>query len=60
MIRFKLKPATDMKAKVPTNDTTMPTNGINVERRSCKKTYTTRITRKIASKRVLITSWIEA
>ena len=34
--------------------------GINVERKSCKKMYTTMNTRIKASISVLITSWIEA
>ena len=51
-----LKPATDMKANVPISDTMIPTNGISVERMSCRKTYTTRITRRIASINVFTTS----
>ena len=60
VIRLILNPATDIKAKVPISDTMIPTNGINVERISCKNTYTTRITRRIASIKVFTTSWIEA
>jgi hypothetical protein len=54
--RLILNPAIAMKANVPTRETTIPTSGINVERKSCKKTYTTRITRMIASINVFTTS----
>ncbi len=55
-----LNPATVIKANVPIKETTIATNGISVERISCKKTYTTRITRIMASIKVFTTSWIEA
>ena len=54
------KPATERKANVPTSDTMIETVGMSVERISCRKTYTTRITSRMASISVLITSLIEA
>ena len=60
VIRLRLKPATIINANVPTNDTTIPTNGIIVERTSCKNTYTTKITRMIASISVRTTLLIDA
>ena len=51
---------TDMTAKVPMIDTKIEMVGISVERKSCKKTYTTIITSKIASSNVFTTSYIEA
>jgi hypothetical protein len=54
------KPATERKANVPTSDTMIETEGMSVERISCRKTYTTRITSRMASISVLITSLIEA
>ena len=56
VIRLILNPAMDMNANVPINETTMPTSGISVERMSCKKTYTTRTTSRIASINVFTTS----
>ena len=55
-----LNPAIDINANVPTSETTIPTNGITVERISCKNTYTTKITNRIASNKVFTTSWMEA
>ena len=60
VIRLILNPAIAMKANVPTSDTMMPTSGISVERMSCKKMYTTRITSRMASSSVFTTSWMEA
>ena len=60
VIRLILNPAIDMNANVPISDTMIPTSGIRVERISCRKMYTTRITSKIASINVFITSWMEA
>ena len=53
-------PANARKPKVPISATRIDTVGMSVERMSCRKTYTTRITRRIASNRVLTTSFIEA
>ena len=53
-------PATERNAKVPTSATRIEIVGISVERISCRKTYTTRITSRMASISVLITSLIEA
>ena len=47
-------------ANVPTSETTMAMVGMSVERMSCKKTYTTRTTSKIASMSVHNTFSIEA
>ena len=55
-----LKPAIIRQAKVPTNDTIIDIDGINVLLKSCKKKYTTRITRSIASIKVSTTLSIEA
>ena len=60
VIRLILNPAIAMKANVPISDTMIPTSGISVERISCKKTYTTRITNRMASNSVFTTSWMEA
>src|SRR5574344_1066546 len=43
-----LKPAADKQANVPTSETIIDTEGINVLLKSCKKKYTTRMTRIIA------------
>ena len=55
-----LKPAICMAAKVPTNETMMEMDGISVLLKSCKKKYTTKITRMMAITNVSTTSWIEA
>ena len=47
-------------AKVPTNDTMMETEGINVALKSCRNKYTMRITRTMAMIRVSTTLWMEA
>ena len=49
-----------MAAKVPTNETMMEMDGISVLLKSCKKKYTTKITRMMATINVSTTSWIEA
>ena len=36
--RLRLKPATDMKANVPTSDTMIEMAGITIDFTSCKKT----------------------
>ena len=54
------KPETERNANVPISATRIETVGMSVERISCRKTYTTSTTRKIASMSVLITSKIEA
>ena len=45
---------------MPTSDTMTDTAGMTVERMLCRKTYTTRITRMMASTNVFTTSWMEA
>ena len=54
--RLRLKPIRYRAKKVPISDTGMAMAGINVERKSCRKMYTTKNTRMKASIRVLITS----
>ena len=54
------KPATDMKANVPMIETKMEIVGISVERTSCRKTYTTSTTSRMAMMSVTATSLIEA
>ena len=58
--KFKLNPTRDRMKKVPIRATGMAIVGINVERKSCKKIYTTINTRINASINVFNTSWIEA
>ncbi len=58
--KFKLNPIRDNTKKVPIKATGMAIVGINVERKSCKKIYTTINTRINASINVFKTSWIEA
>ena len=60
VMRFTEKPMRFMPKKVPTRATGMAMAGMMVERKSCRKTYTTKNTRMKASMRVLITSWMEA
>ncbi len=55
-----LNPIKDNIKKVPIKATGIAIAGINVERKSCKNTYTTINTNTNASNKVLITSWIEA
>ena len=55
-----LKPISFSTKNVAINATGIAIAGINVERKSCKKIYTTMNTRIKASIKVLITSWIEA
>ena len=47
-------------ANVPINETGMVMAGISVVRQSCKKTQTTKITRRMAMTRVSITSSMDA
>ncbi len=54
------RPITAITANVPSSDTGMVTAGMSVVRRSCRKTYTVRTTRAIATNSVMITSRIEA
>ena len=54
------KPIICMKKKVPISDTGTAMAGISVERKSCKKMYTTTNTSRKASRRVLSTDWMEA
>ncbi len=54
------KPATTMNANVPTSDTMILTNGIKVERQSCKNSSITKITSKIASISVIATFLMDA
>ena len=58
--KFKLKPIIFNAKNVAIKATGMAIAGINVERISCKKTYTTMNTKINASIKVLTTSWIEA
>ena len=58
--KFTLKPIRYNTKKVPINATGMAIAGIKVERKSCKKTYTTKNTRIKASISVLSTSCIDA
>jgi len=58
--RLILNPISFSTKNVAINATGMAMAGINVERISCKKMYTTMNTRINASIKVLITSWIEA
>ena len=58
--RFILKPINFRTKKVPINATGIAIAGIRVERKSCKKIYTTKNTRIKASIKVFNTSWIDA
>ena len=58
--KFTLNPISFKTKKVAINATGMAIAGINVERKSCKNTYTTINTKIKASINVLITSWIDA
>ena len=60
VIRLREKPKMSMKPKVPTSEMGTAISGMSVARQFCRERYTTRITRKRASKRVLYTLWIEA
>ena len=60
VIMLRLNPATSRKANVPTSETMIDTVGMIVDLRLWRNMNTTRITRMIASKRVLITFLIEA
>ena len=54
------KPNTHRKRKVPIKATGTAIIGMSVERKSCRKTYTTRNTNKRVMTSVMITSWMEA
>ena len=58
--RLMENPATDMKANVPIIETKMEMVGISVERTSCKKTYTTSTTSRMAMASETTTSRMEA
>ena len=58
--RLTENPATFIKAKVPISDTMMPTAGISVARKSCRKKSTTTSTSTMAMMSVSITSRMEA
>ena len=60
VIILRLNPATIRNANVPTRETMIEMVGITVERKLWRKMNTTRITRRMASKSVLITFLIEA
>ena len=60
VIIFKLNPAIIRNANVPTRDTMIEMVGMIVDLKLWRKTNTTRITRRIASKRVLITFLMDA
>src|SRR6185312_15875173 len=53
-------PSALTKMNVPTNETGIVTAGMTVERQSCRNTKITKITSKIASIRVVITSLMES
>ena len=53
------KPSAYIPANVPTMDTGTARQGMSVARQFCKKRYTTRKTRIIASKSVFTTSSME-
>ena len=53
-------PNTFRKKNVPMSDTGTAIIGMRVERKSCKKIYTTKNTRRRVMKRVFTTSSIEA
>ncbi len=55
-----LKPATVRQANVPMSDTMMDMDGMSVLLKSCRKKYTTSITRMMAIIKVSATSWIDA
>ncbi len=54
------KPSSGKKMNVPTSDTGTVSSGMSVARKFCRKMKTTRVTRMIASTKVLTISWIEA
>ena len=54
------KPISDITANVPMMDTKIEIVGISVDLMSCKNTYTTTMTKSIASISVLMTEWMEA
>ena len=53
-------PIMDITANVPMMETKMDMVGISVDLISCKNTYTTTITKSIASSKVRRTEWMEA
>ena len=57
---FIENPSAAITANVPIKDTGTAINGIIEARHVCKNRITTIVTRIIASRKVLITSWIEA
>jgi len=57
---LRLNPAATRQANVPTSDTIMEMDGMSVLLRSCKKKYTTRITRIMAITSVSTTLCMEA
>ena len=58
--RLMEKPKRLRKKNVPMSDTGTAIMGMSVERKSCKKMYTTRNTSKRVMMSVFTTSWIEA
>ena len=58
--RFSEKPKMYRRKNVPMRATGMAISGMRVERKSCRKTNTTRNTSTKASSRVLMTSWMDA
>ena len=58
--RLTLKPIRYRPKKVPISATGIAMAGIKVERKSCKKIYTTKNTSTNASSKVFNTSWIES
>ena len=57
---FRLKSVATRQAKVPISDTMMEMDGITVLFKSCRKRYTTMMTRMIAMTSVSTTLWMEA
>ena len=53
-------PIAFITTKVPMSETGMVTDGMSVVRKSCRKMKTVRMTRRMATRRVVITSLIEA
>ena len=58
--RLTVKPSTAIPKNVPMIETGTASAGMSVERHFCRKMYTTIVTRMIARKSVISTSWIEA
>ena len=57
---FSDAPNAAMTVKVPMSETGIATTGMIAARQVCRNRITTRTTSRIASKRVLRTSWIDS